>query len=108
MFIHLDILNGEIPAADLWLCRDALFHFSNADILKVLSNLSLSQVGYFLSTTYPQTSCNIDIITGDFRPINLELPPFNLPYPLLGYFDESDAGQLGKMLGLWEIKNAQG
>jgi len=107
-FIHLDILNDEIPTADLWLCRDTLFHFSNADVIKVLDNLKKSEIKYFLSTSYPEVEENTDILTGDFRPINLDLPPFSLPYHLLGYFDDSDEGHIGKKLGLWEIKNAQG
>lgn len=99
-FIQIDILNEELTQADLWLCRDALFHFSNSDILKVLSNFKRNKIKYFLTTTFPETETNQDIVTGDYRPINLEKPPFNLPAPLR-YIDDSDAGYYGKKLGLW-------
>jgi hypothetical protein len=101
-FRYLDIINDELPLADLWICRDTLFHFSNSDILKVLINLRSSKIKYFLSTTYPGTNMNKDIFTGDFREINLEKSPFNLPPPVL-YIDDSGAGHFGKKLGLWSF-----
>jgi hypothetical protein len=104
-FIYLDIINDKIPQVDLWLCRDTLFHFSNSDINIVLSGLKTSQIKYFLSTTYPDSTVNSDIITGDFRPINLEKTPFCLQYNLIKYIDDSDSGHQGKKLGLWEINN---
>ena len=33
-FILCDILKDELPAVDLWLCRDVLFHFRYADIFQ--------------------------------------------------------------------------
>ena len=103
-FMHLDIINNEIPIADLWLCRDAIFHFSNADGLKTITNLRKSKIKYFLSTTFPDLGINQDISTGDYRPINLEIAPFNLPPPLK-YIEDSDAGHYGKKLGLWIMNN---
>lgn len=101
-FILFDIVNNELPIVDMWLCRDTLFHFSNSDITKVLFNLKKSKIKYFLSTTYPDIDLNRDITTGDYRPINLIRPPFNLPPPLK-YIEDSDAGHIGKKLGLWEL-----
>ncbi|NDA75093.1 MAG: hypothetical protein EBY27_03840, partial [Synechococcaceae bacterium WB8_3_299] len=31
-FVCLDIINDKLPDADIWLCRDCLFHLSNKDI----------------------------------------------------------------------------
>lgn len=101
-FIHMDILIDDLPEVDLWLCRDALFHFSNSDILRVFLNLKKSRIKYLLTTTFPETHINEDITTGDYRLINLEKPPFNLPPPLR-YVDDSDAGPSGKKLGLWRL-----
>jgi hypothetical protein len=101
-FIHLDILVDKLPEVEIWLCRDVLFHFSFNDVEKVFENLKNSRIRYFLSTTYPETNQNIDIETGDFRPINLEIEPFNLPVPLI-YLDDSSADQPGKKLGLWDV-----
>ncbi|MEI6139822.1 MAG: class I SAM-dependent methyltransferase [Mariniphaga sp.] len=101
-FIHIDIINDTLPIADLWLCRDTLFHFSNDDILKVLANLKKSKIHYLLTTTFPDIVYNQDIVTGEYRPINLEMDPFKLPCPQQ-YIDDSDDGHQGKKLGLWKL-----
>ena len=38
-FIKLDIRIDKLPASDLMICRDCLFHFSYEDIFKFLDNL---------------------------------------------------------------------
>ncbi|HUX95284.1 MAG TPA: hypothetical protein VMV47_06075 [Bacteroidales bacterium] len=101
-FMKFDIIENEIPLTDLWLCRDSLFHLSNSDVLKVLSNLRSRKIKYFLSTTFPSLDINEDILTGEYRPINLEKIPFNLPSPLR-YIDDSNNEIIGKKLGLWEL-----
>lgn len=101
-FIKVDIIKDELPQADMWFCRDTLFHFSNGDIMKVISNLKRSNIKYFLSTTFPETEVNVDIMTGEYRPVNLEIDPFYLSNPLR-YIQDSGLGIKGKMLGLWKI-----
>jgi len=100
-FIHLDIINDELPEADLWLCRDCLVHLSNSDIFKVISNLLSSDIRYFLTTTHTGCKMNIDIPTGNFRRLNLELPPFNFCKPIL-YIDDWIEGYPVRHLALWE------
>lgn len=85
---HFEVANiiiAPFPDADLWICRDALFHFSYADILLTLQHFVSSKVKYILTTTHitrPQFE-NRDIPTGDYRPIDLFAPPFNLPTDVL-------------------------
>jgi hypothetical protein len=101
-FIKVDITKDELPQADMWLCRDTLFHFSNEEICKVISNLRKSNISYFLSTTFPEVAHNKDIRMGEYRPINLERFPFNLHAPLR-YINDSDSVTSGKKLGLWKF-----
>lgn len=77
--IVFDITNQAFPVADLWLCRDVLFHFSYSDILKSLKQYAESNIPYFLTTTYKYRKEfeNHDITTGDFRDIDLFQEPFN-------------------------------
>jgi hypothetical protein len=105
-FRTIDLLNDDLPEADLLICRDCLVHFSFADADAALRNIRRSSCRRLLTTTFPRCAANEDIVTGDWRPLNLELPPFNLPAPDL-LLDEhcSEAGGTfaDKSLGLWKI-----
>ena len=80
-FQVIDIVKGPIPPADLWLCRDVLFHLTNADALRVLRNFADSSIPFLMTTTYDFVKSNADARPGGFRYINLMLPPFGLGKP---------------------------
>jgi len=81
-FTRLDLMRDLLPKADLLLCRDCLIHLSNHDLRMALRNITHARVTYLLTTTYPRLAANTDIVTGDFRAVNLCLPPWNFPEPL--------------------------
>jgi hypothetical protein len=59
-----------------------------------------------LTTTFPGCASNEDIVTGDWRPLNLQLAPFNLPAPDLLINEQcTEGGNLfaDKSLGLWRL-----
>lgn len=99
-FRRMDIVGEQLPPADLWLCRDVLFHLSNDEILKVLRNFSHSSIPYLLTTTYRFEKYNADIKSGGFRFINLRLPPFALPKPI-SMIADFVAPEPPRHLGLW-------
>jgi hypothetical protein len=68
-----------LPTADLGLCRDCLNHISFAEAEQVINNFKRSGVKYMLVTTFTKTSINTEINNQTWRPLNLELPPFNFP-----------------------------
>lgn len=79
-FSVFDITRDRFPVADLWVCRDVLFHLSFANIWKALENFSRSDVKMMLVTTHTvKDVANRDIWTGDFRLLDLFKPPFSLP-----------------------------
>ena len=84
-FVVADIAADAFPQADLWICRDCLFHLSNSDILLALKNFAASQVPYVLTTTHivPQGFMNSDIRPGGFRLIDLFSEPFCLSREVL-------------------------
>jgi 2-polyprenyl-3-methyl-5-hydroxy-6-metoxy-1,4-benzoquinol methylase len=107
-FIKLDITNDKIPKVDLILCRDVLVHFSSADVFAALRNLKSSGSKYLLTTTFTDKKSNIKIETGGWRPINLEVAPFNFPKPDLVINEKTtqDKGvHADKSLGLWQLQN---
>jgi hypothetical protein len=105
-FIVLDLTRDPLPAADLLLCRDCLVHLSFADIRRALGNVLRSGVFWLLTTTFPQCDANEDIVTGDWRPLDLERDPFGFPPPaeLLNERCTEGGGLFGdKSLGLWRV-----
>lgn len=81
-FLKLDILKDQLPKVDLILCRDLLVHFSFKDINRALENIKKSGSVYLLTTSFVSKNENIDIKMGEWRPLNLEKPPFLFKPPL--------------------------
>jgi hypothetical protein len=105
-FLRRDITCDALPAADLVLCRDALVHFSFADINAALANFKRSGSRYLLATSFVELHQNEDIRTGGWRPLNLERAPFDFPPPIAA-IDDVPAGAIGigksKRLCLWKL-----
>jgi hypothetical protein len=104
-FITVDITSGRLSDADLLLCRDCFVHLSFNDISRALLNIKRHKITYLLTTTFPDCKINEDITTGDWRPINLMLPPFNFPEPVYLINEkctEGDGAFRDKSLGLWK------
>lgn len=107
-FEKLDLIKDPLPTADLLLCRDCLVHLSFRDIFTALENFCNSELRYLLTTTFINREKNKDIVTGSWRPLNLQRPPFNLPEPL-ELLDEKcteiDGNFADKSLALWEKRD---
>lgn len=105
-FRYMNLIKDELPKVDLIFCRDCLVHFSFADVFLALDNVCNSQSEYILTTTMTGRKDNYDIVTGQWRPLNLELAPFVLPKPLRTIIEgctEDDGAYEDKSLGLWRI-----
>ena len=75
----LDIVKMVPPQADLILCRHLLIHLPLQDAVSSIRNFQRSGSKYLLVTTQPDCPRNEEIAwTGTYRPVNLELPPFQL------------------------------
>ena len=105
-FEVIDLIKGPVPKHDLVFTRDCLVHLSTAHVKAALASIKASGSTWLLTTTYPGTGTTEEISTGQWRSIDLQAPPFNLPAPakLLEEGQEYVKGQLpGKMLGLWRV-----
>jgi SAM-dependent methyltransferase len=105
-FMVKDITRDPLPHADLILCRDCLIHFSYHYISRALRNFQRSGAAWLLTTTYSGLRHNHEILSGQWRPIDLELPPFALRQPrlLLCEKDYQCGGlRLRRSLGLWKL-----
>lgn len=109
-FQSLDIVNDALPKVDLILCRDCLVHLSNEHVAKALRNIKKSGATYLLVTNFMNTRENVDIATGNWRPINLTEAPFNFPDPLEVINEGCTEGgrKAGdKALALWRLADVQ-
>lgn len=105
-FNYLDLLKSLLPASDLIFCRDLLVHLSYKDILKALINIKKSNSKYLLTTTFPGRT-NRDIMSGAWRPLDLQKFPFMFPRPLEIFSEdctEFEGRYSDKSLALWEIR----
>lgn len=104
-FEVVDLLKDKLPPSDLFLCRGCFDHFSETDVKRAVRNIKKSRSVYLLVTTYT-SAVNKNILTGDFRAINLQAPPYNFPAPLALLPDDEDAvagRPAEKFLGLWKV-----
>ncbi len=107
-FLTLDITSDDLPKVDIIFCRDCLPHLPNESIIAALKQIKKSKSKYLLASTYISRLKNEDILLGLFHPINLELPPFNLPRPAKIINDACFSGRVNlpdKSMGLWKIQD---
>jgi hypothetical protein len=105
-FRRLDLLTDSLPSMDAVLCRDCLVHLSFANIERAFANLAASGSRWLIVTTFTDHHDNRDIADGDWRLLNLQGPPFNLPPPkaLLNEGCREAGGTYDdKSLGVWRI-----
>jgi glycosyltransferase involved in cell wall biosynthesis len=106
-FLHLDLLKDCLPAVDIILCRDCLVHMSFREIRKALRNIKKASPRFLMTTTFPDRSANFDIVTPDWRPLNLRAPPFNFIEPLeqIQDFADSQIDHAGKYIAVWCVQD---
>ncbi len=108
LFLCANIITDPLPQGDVILCRDCLVHLKFQDIMQALKNMKASGVTYLLTTTFPHRRLNRDLKkTGQWRPLNLQRPPFNFPEPLtlINEGCKYPPGYSDKSLGLWKIED---
>lgn len=107
-FIKLDMVIDKLPQVDIIFCRDVLVHFNNRQILRTIKNIKKSNSKYLLTTTFPAVTKNLNIITGEWRALDLCKPPFNFPAPIKLINEkctEENKLSFSKSLGLWKISD---
>jgi hypothetical protein len=109
-FIKLDIRIDKLPASDLMICRDCLFHFSYEDIFKFLDNFLISDIKYILLTSHQNMTNNFEnrnIVTGDFRKIDLFSKPFNFEKNHIYSFDDKDYYEIENFKQMYLFSKSQ-
>lgn len=109
MFVRMNILRDEVPQADLVICRDCLVHFPYRAIKRAIKSITRSNSRYLLTTTFIDRRANKNIKMGEWRPVNLQLSPFNFPKPIKiineGCTEGDGLQYADKSLALWKIED---
>jgi hypothetical protein len=109
-FLVRNILSDPLPRVDLILSRDCLGHFSYEHVTAALRNFRSSGASFLLTTTYTSRNGNWDIVTGSWRPLNLQEKPFNFPQPAELIIENSTEfhGEFAdKCLALWPFDSVR-
>lgn len=109
-FRKLDLLQDDLPPVDLVFCRDCLVQLSHRDIRAALRNIAGSGSRYLMTTSFIGRKSNSDIMTGQWRPLNLLLEPYSFPEPLEILNEgctEGGSRYADKSMLLWRIDDLQ-
>jgi len=107
-FQQMNLVTDRLPKVDMIFVRDCLVHLSNQDVQQAITRICESESKYLFTTTFYDQSQNADITTGQWRAINLQLPPFNFPKPELLLNESRPNGTyLDKSMGLWKVSAIQ-
>ncbi len=108
-FRVLDLTKDCLPEVDLIFCRDCLVHLSFSNIERAIHQMVKSGSKYVMLTTFANIQTNYNIVTGDWRALNLFIPPFEFPPPMFlinEHYDELTGDtRFKKQLGVWKLSD---
>ena len=106
-----DIVDNVYPKVDMVIARDVLFHLKTDYLQRVLDNIRNAGVKYLLATTFPELKKNEELKPKKyegwgFRPINLDIAPYNMKDSCVATFKETTAPNRGlyRHVYLYEVK----
>lgn len=99
----VDICSDPFPEADVWHCRDCLFHLPFTDISRAFENFARSSIPFALLTTHRARWLhrNLDVSLGGFRFLDLERPPIGLAEAEVYLPDYRKGSDFPRYVGLW-------
>jgi hypothetical protein len=101
-FVNADITLDDLPRVDVILCRDCLIHLSFQHGRAAVENFKRSRSTFMLATTHTTVTKNVDVSSGAWRNLNLQLAPYNFPAPCAAIAENPEAG---KVLALWRLSD---
>lgn len=98
-FLHLDITSDPLPASDVMLCRDCLFHLKFWLRWRFFENVARSDIRFLMLTMHHVTENQRVGGNGGFKPFNPTVEPYNLPPPIEMIAEDADG--LPRSVGIW-------
>ena len=100
-FLVMDATRDLLPEADTIFCREVMFHLSLRDIRCLVENIRRSGSSFLIATNDNDIGYNADILSGDFRMLNLHKAPLFFPSPTLSIPDNGVSP--GRTLSVWRV-----
>ena len=100
-FVQCDATRDGLPAGDVAICREVLFHLSFADARALIANITHHGYRYLIATSDTAIWFNADVQSGDYRRVNLARPPFRFPPPIEVIPDSRLVPH--RVLGVWRL-----
>ena len=99
-----NITTDILPTPAALFCRDCLAHLPFAAILQVRDLWKAAGFRFMLATTFVRRTANEDIPFGSWRPLNMELAPFNWRNPIATIVEEyAEPEYNDKAIGVWAL-----
>lgn len=107
-FFAANVVETELPAADLLISKHVLQHLPNADVAKFLKQLP--RYKHILLTNSVEretfTGANVDIKPGEYRPLDVTRPPFGVGgAKVLSYWDGKDMHQVVHIANVLDFRD---
>jgi hypothetical protein len=99
--MQCDATRDRLPAGDVAICREVLFHLSFSDARALIANVAHHRYRYLIATSDTAIWFNADIQSGDYRPVNLARLPFRFPTPIELIPDSRLVPH--RVLGVWRL-----
>ena len=99
-----NIVTNVLPPGDALFCRDCLVHLPFSAIHEALRLWKMADFKFIFMTTFPNRTSNSDCMVGDWRPLNMEIAPFNWPKPLLILNEDYIPPYQDKSIGVWTFQ----
>ena len=99
-----NIVTDILPSADAVFCRDCLVHLPFESVLKVRDLWRAAGFRFMIATTFVKKTTNTDIPIGGWRPLNMEIAPFNWTNPIKLIIEEwTEPDYTDKAIGVWAL-----
>ncbi len=99
-----NIATDILPAADAVFCRDCLVHLPFDAVLKVRDLWKSAGFRFMMVTTFVEKTVNEDCALASWRPLNMEIAPFNWLNPIATIIEEYDRPpHEDKAIGVWAL-----
>jgi hypothetical protein len=99
-----NIATDILPAADAIFCRDCLVHLPFEIILGIPDLWRAAGFRFMMATTFVKKTQNEDCKVGNWRPLNMEIAPFNWLDPIAVISEDYQDPTYGdKAIGVWAL-----
>lgn len=100
-FLNREVTIDVLPKADLILCWDQLCALTPNEVRAAILQFKKSGAQFLLMRHYPDVQQNLEKLSGEFKPVNWAISPYNFPEPIIHIMEKGEHGM--ESLALWNL-----